>query len=313
LAELFRRIVRELEPEVATLGADEKDTVGIWTFLSEANSPQLTVPGVAVEVLGAGILYFAESSVARDALRTRLGEARRAMAPGSDERRPERPASVAQAIAVPSYLKQLGEVPAPRPAPLAIEPHNPDDTVLGGAPGVKPLPFEGSNPNPPPPTPIEVAPDAGATVAVRLPVIKPTTTEFDPDVTQPPRPNPLPVIPFSGATSPERLREIAGPPVPEPSDQAGETVALPSSEEMRSIVRADLPLPEYAALRAALSVHGDDNAEVLAQFGLTPLQKQAIQLKYFNRFRDEPALRERFEALLRDAMRKINRGPGGAR
>jgi hypothetical protein len=223
----------------------------------------------------------------------------------------------ARKLLTPSYLKQPARAIGP-----AREDGNEDvdRTVLGGLPSATPLPFAGVRDAPPPALSVEPAADAGGTVMVPLPAevlsaVRPSTAaaEFDPDVTQPPMPNPLPVVPFAGTSTPERMREIAGP-VREASDDAGETVALPSSEEMKSIVeaaRADLPLPEYAALRAALSAHGDDSAEVLARFGLTPLQKQAIQLKYFNRFRDEPALREQFEALLRDAMRKINRGPGG--
>lgn len=161
----------------------------------------------------------------------------------------------------------------------------------------------------------EVAPGPRLSVSLSPP-ISPVQQAFDPDLTQPPVPNPLPVIPFSGTTTPERIREIAGPPSGAPADEAGETVGLPSPEEMRELVqlaRADQPLPEYAAMRAALSAYGEDDPTVLSRFALTAAQKQVVQQKYFERFRTDSALREAFEKLLREEMRKLNRSPGGER
>ena len=81
--------------------------------------------------------------------------------------------------------------------------------------------------------------------------------------------------------------------------------------EAGASIPADLPLRDYAALRAALSVEGEDNAEVLRRFGLTVAAKQALQETYFDRFRLKPALRAQFEALLRDELRKRHRRGGG--
>lgn len=324
--DLFRSLVVELRPDQARCGPSRfAELVGPWTFRAAPRGDSLPA-GVAQMPLGNGILYVAEEETAERRLAAWLAGSEEPVAGqqhiGIEEGKP--------AHLVPSYLKALASPSEPaRPAgvlapPIAVTSTpaqlDPDETVLGGAPPPKDLPFQGSRLEAPPATPIEAALDAGGTVIVPLPqqlrAGAASELAFDPDLTQPPVPNPLPVVPFSGTTSPERLREIAGPAVPMPSDQAGETVALPGAEEIRQAVeatRADLPLPEYAALRAALSVHGEDSAEVLAQFGLTALQRQAVQMKYFQRFRDEPALRERFETLLRDAMRKINRGPGDAR
>ncbi len=226
-----------------------------------------------------------------------------------------RPASDPQstrtaAVGLPSYMAHAVG-PAREPETSSV-----DETVIGGAPTAKDLPFGGRRP-PPPSTPVLSSPDAGGTLMVPLPAVplsKSAAPAFDPDVTHAPFANPLPAIPFSGTTSPERLREMAGPPASGPSEEAGETVPLPSPDELRELLQAaqaDLSLQDYAVLRAGLSTHGEESSQVLARFGLSPLQKQAIQEKYFERFREDPALRERFEALLREELRKVNRGSSG--
>jgi len=189
-----------------------------------------------------------------------------------------------------------------------------DETVMGGVPNPLALPFSGKLGAPPPAKPVSRSPDAGGTVIAPLPEAVRTMLAqpeaFDPDVTQKPFRNPLPIIPFAGRTTPERIREIAGPPTTEPADDAGATVLAPLPDlgsEPRE-ARPDMSLRDYATLRAALSAEGEDNAGVLARFGLTTAAKQALQEAYFELFRTEPALRLRFETLLREELRKLGRG-----
>jgi hypothetical protein len=138
--------------------------------------------------------------------------------------------------------------------------------------------------------------------------------DFDPDQTKAPMHNPLPVLPFSGTTSPERLREMAAASPPLSSEDAGETAMLPLPEGfVRRAVAIDpplLPLREYAVLRAALSLYGEDDVRTLAQFGLSKEEKHRLQQTYFERFRADPRLQTTFEELLREEMRKINRSTG---
>jgi hypothetical protein len=220
-------------------------------------------------------------------------------------------------LLAPSYLKQDSRSAPDRLAapPAPVAPSMGDETVIGGAPTAKPLPFEGQLREPPAARPVQASPDAGGTVMVPIPeAVRAAVArllERDPDATQLPVPNDAPVVPFSGTSSPERIREIAGPPDRTPSDDAGETVMMPAPAAARdAVLRAqnDLALREYAALRAALSVHGEDNADVLAQFKLTPASKRELQERYFDLFRTEPEVRERFEELLREETRKVNPG-----
>ncbi len=214
-----------------------------------------------------------------------------------------------------------GLVPLPpppaRPLPDATPPSgpNPDETVIGGAPPARVLPFSGKLAAPPEPLPIEPAPDAGGTAFMPLPeeVRHAVAAALDVDATQLPVAAPGPAVPFSGTTSPERLRILAPPPSSTESDRAGETamVAL-SPEELARVRGASEPpwlrLREYAALRAALATFGEDEPAVLARFGLGPSEKQRLQQAYFERFRSDPTLRDAFESLLREEMRKLNRG-----
>ena len=62
---------------------------------------------------------------------------------------------------------------------------------------------------------------------------------------------------------------------------------------------AALGLEQYAALRAALVVHGETDLPTLGRFGIRDLsEKEALQAEYFRRFKEEPGLRERFQELL---------------
>jgi hypothetical protein len=318
--EVLRALAESLELEAAALQpSNGRSLVGAWTYRA-TRKPGALPTGVRSEELGAGVLYTAQDEASERRLAAWLD--------GSAEASP--PAVVATPVAphpvvVPSYLKQLA-VPTAAPAPAAApppQPENPDETVFGGAAQEPPLPFQGSNVIAPAPVPIRPAADAGATVAVHLPRITPDSNDFDPDVTQPPVRNPLPVVPFAGNSSPQRMREIAGPADVMPPDEAGETALLPLPEEFRKGAGggapsggADgplLPLREYAAMRAALSASGEDDPVVLARFGVTAAAKRRMQQTYFERFRDDAKLRDEFEELLRDEMRKINRGSGGKR
>ena len=214
-------------------------------------------------------------------------------------------------ILSPSYMKHDTVTAPVRLAPPASS--SGDETVIGGAPSPRPLPFDGRLREPPAVSPIEPAPDAGGTVLIRLPeAVRAAVArllEPDPDATQLPAPDARPVIPFSGTSTPERMREIAGQFIVRPADDAGETVMMPTPAPARiAALRAHsgLSLREYAALRAALSAYGEDNTDVLARFGLTPAGKQALQEKYFDLFRAEPAVRERFGTLLQEEMRKLS-------
>ncbi len=211
---------------------------------------------------------------------------------------------------LPSYLLA--------PPPVA----SPDETVLGATPPTRVLPFSGQVIAPPPAPPVEPSPDAGGTV------LAPLATElrdrakaiagFDPDVTLPPVSEESAALPFAGATSPERLRAITGPPNLDPATNAGETVMLPVPEDVRTRVMAllqpsprdDLSLTDYAVMRAELLLSGEDDEGVLSKFGLTKVTKERIQQRYFARFREDPVLRDRFEALLLAELRKLHRGGG---
>jgi hypothetical protein len=204
------------------------------------------------------------------------------------------------------------------PPPALLE--DPNQTVLGGAPAGPALPFrQGAPVVPPPALPIEPAPDAGGTLLVPVPeelrraaaAVAPT---FDPDVTQAPTPGMGPVIPFAGRTTPERARELAGPPSGAAED-AGATVGMAIPAELRARLAEamegkTMSLEVYAAMLAHCTVHGEEDPALLSRFGLTPASKQQVQQAYFERFRAEPGLRERFEQLLRDAVRALHRSGG---
>ena len=232
------------------------------------------------------------------------------------------PVDPAPEAMTPSFLQQDSSagpgrlVAPPAPPPSAQG----DETVIGGVPSPMPLPFAGRLGGPPPASPVTRSPDAGGTVMAPLPeevrAALVRLIEPDPDTTQLPVPNSRPVVPFSGTSTPGQMREIAGPPVVTPSDEAGATVMMPVPREANKAVelaQSDLTLQEYAALRAALSVYGEESAEVLSRFGLTPARKQLVQEGYFELFRTDPALREQFASLLREEMRRLNQGTGGGR
>lgn len=182
-----------------------------------------------------------------------------------DEARLSGPAEGSAAESEPPVVTKLVSAPlvAPPPSPPAS---TGDETVIGGAPSPKAMPFEGRLREPPPASPLQPSPDAGATVMAPLPeavraavarLLEPVTAAKDGDDSSP----------------------AASPP---------------------------LSLRDYAALRAALSVHGEESPVVLARFGLTAEGKRLLQERYFELFRTEPAVRERFEALLREEMSKLN-------
>ncbi|NUO47515.1 MAG: hypothetical protein HOV80_01520 [Polyangiaceae bacterium] len=319
-SEIFRDLIDRVSPQRACLGLESsRSLVGRWTYRATRKSGALPT-GVRAEQLGPGVLYLAEDEASESRLAAWLDGSPEAPQPVPLAPPADRP------VVVPSYLKQLA---VPTPAPTAstapgkqrAASENPDETVFGGTAGDKSLPFQGSNVPTPAAVPIRSAPNAGATVALQLPRAAPDSSDFDPDLTQPPVRNPLPVVPFAGTSSPQRIREIAGPADVVPSDEAGETALLPLPEEFRKGAGGGatsggaeaslLPLREYAAMRAALSASGEDDPRVLARFGVTAADKRRMQQIYFERFRVDAKLRDEFEELLRDEMRKINRGPGG--
>jgi hypothetical protein len=154
----------------------------------------------------------------------------------------------------------------------------------------------------------------------RAPVIAPPIANADPDATLLPGPAKGPVLPFSGTTSPERLRALMpsppAPPGPAVGEPPGETVVLADANLSRQVSAAlaarqvdGVTVERYAALRAALSLRGEDDPETLQRFGLDRETKERVKRGFFERFQRDPKLQEQFGRLLSRELARL-RGEG---
>ena len=74
-----------------------------------------------------------------------------------------------------------------------------------------------------------------------------------------------------------------------------------------------LTLEEYAALRANLTVKGEEDAETWKRFGISSrAMKEALQVYFAAKFRDSPETRDRFFELLQRMLTELRGKPPGA-
>jgi len=71
-----------------------------------------------------------------------------------------------------------------------------------------------------------------------------------------------------------------------------------------------LTVEDYASLRASLTVKGEDDAETWKRFGIaSPAMKEALQVRFAAKFRDDPESRDRFVALLQRLVSELRAKP----
>jgi len=67
-----------------------------------------------------------------------------------------------------------------------------------------------------------------------------------------------------------------------------------------------LALEEYAALRANLTVEGEEDRGTWREFGIAShAMKEALQMRFATRFRDDPEARDRFVALVQGMVSEL--------
>jgi len=72
--------------------------------------------------------------------------------------------------------------------------------------------------------------------------------------------------------------------------------------------RPELSLEDYAFLRASLTIHGEDDAPTLAQFGIRSAdEKRATQARFAAVFRGDPGAQERFVSLVKRLIESLPR------
>lgn len=122
------------------------------------------------------------------------------------------------------------------------------------------------------------------------------------------------VLPFSGQTDIKTVSTEL-----QASPDAGFAEELPSPERLAEMrLRAlgplayqeagTMSLSRYAALRAQLTLSGEDNLETLREFGIASLeQKASLQQGFFQLFQRHPAQRDEFQRMLAAALSRTGR------